>query len=181
MTAPTYEELTRDVQGVLDREALRDLNVRYAMAIDDRRISDIGACFTADGTLGHVDAGVSGRDTIEAFYAARLANYGPTYHYPHAFLFELDGDTARGTVLAHAELGIDGQTYQVAIRYVDEYRREDEWRIRERGIRNLYFAPVAELPRIFEDELRIRWPGEPRPADLPEGDPAWVAFNARRG
>ncbi len=167
------------VREILDREALRDLNCRYSIAIDDRRIDDIADCFTDDAVLGHVDAGIRGRDVIQAFYADRLRNYGPTYHYPHAFLFELVGDAeARGTVLAHAELAIDATTYQVAIRYLDVYRREERWRFSSRGIQNLYFAPVADLPTVFRDELRIRWPGAPKPAQLPEGEPAWEAFYA---
>jgi len=173
-------ELLRQVRALRDREELRELHMRYSMAIDDRRIHDLVACFAPDGQLGHDDAAVSGHDAIGTFYTERLAQYGPTFHYPHGSLYELDGDVATGTILGHSELAIDGAMYQVALRYVDDYVRDDRrWAIARRRIRTLYFSPVADLPEIFADEFRLRWPGTPRRADLPEGEASWNEFHDR--
>jgi hypothetical protein len=173
-------DLAADVRQLLDREHLRELNLRYSMAIDDRRIDDLVECFAPEGELGHSDAAVRGRDQIAAFYRARLAAYGPTYHYPHGSMYEIDGDRATGVVLAHSELAIDGDMYQVAFRYIDSYVRDGRWMIARRELQTLYFSPVADLPRIFEDRLRIRWPGDPRPADIPEDGAAWAEFVGTR-
>jgi hypothetical protein len=179
-TAASESDLGRDVRELMDREELRELHMRYSMACDDRRIDDIADCFAPDGVLAHKEADVQGRESIGKFYAARLACYGPTYHYPHASIYEIDGDTATGIILGHAELSIDGVTYKAAVRYYDTYRRDDRWLLTNRVIKNLYFSPEAELPGIFADENRIRWPGEPRPADFPEGDPSWEEFARRK-
>jgi hypothetical protein len=180
--ATSADELTlrQSVRELLDREELRELNIRYAMAIDDRRIDDFVQCFTDDGEFRHVDGMVKGRDAIRDYQNARLALYGPTYHYAHAYTFSVTGDTGTGTVLAHSELSIDGAMFVVGFRYEDEYRREDGWHFASRGIRVLYFAPYAELPGIFADQFRKRWPGDPRAADFPEGDAAWEQFAAGR-
>jgi hypothetical protein len=173
-------DLARQVRELADREELRELQVRYSLSIDDRRIDDLVECFAPDGELGHNDAAVSGREAIAAFYSERLRAYGPTFHYFHGSIYEIDGDVASGILLAHSELAIDGEMFQVALRYVDDYRRDERWTISHRRIRTLYFAPIADLPGIFQDANRLRWPGPPRPADFPEGDPAWEEFSQRR-
>lgn len=179
-TGTSDAALARDVRELMDREELRELHMRYSMACDDRRINDIAACFAPDGVLAHKEADVEGRDNIAKFYAGRLALYGPTYHYPHASIYELDGDTATGIILGHAELSIEGVTYKAAVRYYDTYRRDDRWLLTSRVIKNLYFSPEADLPQIFADANRVRWPGAPRPADFPEGDPSWEEFARRK-
>ena len=177
MTLPSEgSELRRDVRTMLDREELRELQMRYSMAIDDRRIEDFGLCFTTAGEFGHVDGTVVGRAAIVEYQNERLALYGPTFHSPHEYSFVIDGDTATGVVLAHSELAIGGRMFQVAFRYRDTYQREDRWRFSSRHIHVLYFSPVDDLPGIFADRLRKRWPGPSRAADLPEGSASWEQF-----
>lgn len=180
--ATSSDELTlrKSVRELIDREALRELNLRYAMAIDDRRVDDFVECFTEDGEFRHVDGMVKGRDAIREYQNARLGRYGPTYHYAHAYEFSISDNSGTGTVLAHSELAIDGAMFVVGFRYTDEYRRGDRWRFASRGIRVLYFSPYADLPGIFADRFRKRWPGPPRVADFPEGDAAWEQFATGR-
>ncbi len=173
------DDLAGQVRALTDREELRELHLRYSMAIDDRRIDDLVECFAPEGQLGHNDAAVSGRAAIAEFYTERLSRYGPTFHYPHGSLYEIDGDVATGTILGHSELAIDGEMFQVALRYLDDYARDGRWMIARRRIATLYFSPVADLPGIFGDELRLRWPGAPRRADLPEGEASWIEFHER--
>ena len=60
VTAMRDDDLARQVRALADREELRELHLRYSMAIDDRRIEDLVQCFAPDGQLGHNDAAVSG-------------------------------------------------------------------------------------------------------------------------
>lgn len=104
---------------------------------------------------------------------------GPTYHYPHSHRIDFSDDHhAAGTVLAHAELALEDTTYQVGLRYVDTYRRENgTWLFGSRTVRFLSFMPLSEL---VDGGLgapdRERYPDVgPIPADLPETLATWRA------
>jgi len=91
---------------------------------------------------------------------------------------EVIGDHATGTVLAHAELALEGTTYQVGLRYVDTYRREDgTWLFGSRTVCFLYFMPLGDLVNGgLGAPDRKRYPDVgPIPADLPETLATWRA------
>ena len=67
-----------------------------------------------------------GRQEIVDFYTDRLTAFGPTYHYPHSHIIEFQSDTeATGMVTAHAELAVEDKTFAVALRYHDQYSKDD--------------------------------------------------------
>jgi uncharacterized protein (TIGR02246 family) len=171
--------LNRTVQRLADRQELADLVARYGRCVDDRDLDAVADMFTSDATFDSRSGPVAGRAAVLDYYRKQLLSYTVTYHYAHSQTVDfLDDDTATGVVQAHAELAIDGRGVQVALRYTDEYRREDgRWRFRSRRAQQLYGLPMDELGRSLGDETRKRWPGaEPGPADIPESLPTYRAF-----
>lgn len=174
-------DLEQRIARLEAREAIRQLVFDYSTAVDDRDFERIAEVFCADSTFGHADGRdtTTGRDAIVEFYRTRTGLMGPTYHYPHSHRIDFtDDDNATGTVLAHAELALEGTTYQVGLRYADTYRREDgAWRFGSRTICFLYFMPLSELINGgLGAPDRKRYPDVgPVSADLPETLATWRA------
>ncbi len=165
------DDLMKRVQQLEDRAELGELITHYALAVDDKNLVALAELFTHDCIFDSVQGVVSGRDKVIDYYAQRIAAFGPTFHVPHRQVLEFDGeDDAHGTVLAHAELAIDGTAYAVALRYHDRYRRETgQWRFHERQVSQLYAMPLTDLPDGLASDLRKRWPGAPpEAADWPD-------------
>lgn len=177
------DDLHARIAAIEAREQIRDLVVRYGMAVDDRDMAMVGSLFTTDAVFRHGDDSVvnHGRDEIVAFYTDRLRAFGATYHYPHSHLVELgDPGEASGVVCAHAELGIDGRTYVTALRYHDRYRLESgTWLFAERRLAMLYYMDLAELT---DGGLAVgdrkRYFGTVGPAEIPEKLDTWQRFFA---
>lgn len=175
----TDDDLQARIRRLEDRAELEELVAVYGRRIDDRDVDGIAALYTADAMFDSTDGPITGRDAVIAYYRRQLDRYGMTYHYPHSHTIEFTGpDTATGVVSAHAELAIIPTPFVVALRYLDEYRREDaRWKFVSRRALQLYAAPLAELPEVLAGTLRRRWPGtEPAAADLPESLPSWQAY-----
>ena len=174
-------DLERRIARIEAREAIRELVFDYSTAVDDRDYDRIGEIFCDDATFAHADGrdATEGRDAIVDFYRYRTGLMGPTYHYPHSHRIDFDDDdNATGTVLAHAELALEGTTYQVGLRYADTYRRRNgAWLFGSRTVCFLYFMPLSEL---VDGGLgapdRKRYPDVgPVAADLPETLATWRA------
>ena len=170
------------IRRLEDRTQLQELVAVYGQRIDDRDIEGIAELYTADATFDSTDGPITGREPVMDYYRRQLDRYGMTYHYPHSHTIEFTGpDTATGVVSAHAELAILPTPFVVALRYVDEYRREDgRWKFLSRRALQLYAAPLADLPDVLATTQRRRWPGtEPTEADIPEGLDTWKAYTTR--
>ena len=164
------KDLEARLRRLEDRAELGELVARYALAVDDRDFETLAMLFTRGCVFDNVKGVEQGRERVVAYYRERLAEFGPSYHIPHMQTLDFSGpDAASGTVMAHAELAIDGVTYAVALRYLDHYLREEgRWRFQERKVRQLYAMPLAELPGGLAQALRKRWPGtEPAAGDWP--------------
>lgn len=169
----------RQLRHLTDRQELSDLVARYGRLVDDRDLVALAELFTADAVFDSRHGPVRGREKVLDYYREQLSGYTVTYHYPHSQTIDFaDDDTANGVVQAHAELAIGGRGVLVALRYHDDYRREDgAWRFRSRHAQQLYGLPMDEMARSLGDELRKRWPGtQPAPADIPESLRTYRAF-----
>jgi uncharacterized protein (TIGR02246 family) len=176
-------DLERRMRRLEDRLELQELPARYARAIDDRDIPGLLECFCEDGTFARYDgsSSVTGHEAIERFYREILGGYGMSVHIPHVQVVEtLDDDTASGWVLSHAELAAGDRFVVCAIRYHDDYRRDDgRWRFQRRRVAFWYFADWAELAEVVPSPDRQRFRTVPRAPDLPESLPSYADFVRR--
>lgn len=153
-----------------DRQELSDLIARYGPAVDDRDGAAIAELFAEDSVFDTVAGVMRGRDQVVAYYLERLSQFGVSFHYPHTQTVEFDGDDrAHGLVTAHAEMASGNEAFWVALRYHDEYVREDgRWRFAVRRVQQLYALPLRELMQEMGSPHLLRWPGTaPAAAPLP--------------
>jgi hypothetical protein len=172
-------DLEARIRRLEDRAELQELIAAYGRAVDDRDMDTLGAMYVADGIFDSTEGRITGRAEVVAYYRKQLNRYGMSYHYPHSHTIDFTGpDTATGIVCAHAELAIIPTPFVVALRYYDEYRREEgRWRFVSRDVQQVYAAPLADLPQVLATTHRKRWPGtEPAEADLPEKTATWQAY-----
>ena len=177
-------ELAARIRRLEDREAIRELVGAYGYTIDNRDIDGLAQLFCVDGVLQSADGimDARGRAAVVEMYHGRFAALGPTFHYTHdqAVAFDpADPDRASGVVASHAEVTRNGETMLAAIRYRDEYRREDgRWRFASRLLTFFYYTPVSEYVDCMKSALRQRAYGDQRPADWPESLPTWQRYKA---
>ncbi len=154
-----------------DRAGIQDLAARYFLATDDDDYATLAQCFARDAKFDATGfEGGAGRDAIIAFLKAARSGMGQTVHtidYAHVNL--TGKDTATGVVTAHLEIGMGGETVYAAVRYIDEYAREDgEWRISSRAMKVVHVGSWDQVGSSLSTPLNVRWPGgEPAPSDLP--------------
>ena len=123
-----------------DADAVRDVLVRYATAIDTRDWTLLRSCFTDDAETDYGESG-SWRDVdgLTAFMEAAHAGFGPTNHMLSNFVIDVDGDRARATTYVHAVLVFadDPSAWVDSVgRYDDTLvRTVDGWRIDRRRTR----------------------------------------------
>lgn len=165
------EGLEQRVQRLEDRFAINDLIVSYATLLDDAQWEALGELFTEDGVFGSPHSTTTGRQAVVENFRLKHAPFTWTWHDPHGQLVEFDGnDSARGTVIAYAELGNDETTVVTSIRYHDDYRRVDgRWMFARRTVLSLYGLPDVERATGLAQRERRRWPGRPAAAaELPD-------------
>jgi uncharacterized protein (TIGR02246 family) len=170
---PTLDERIRKLE---DRAEIQDLAAAYFLATDDDDYEALRACFIRDARF-HANGfdGTTGRDSIIAFLKEARSGMGQTVHtidYAHVRLS--GADKATGIVTAHLELGIGATTVFAAVRYIDEYAREDGiWRIAAREMKAVYVSPWGNVANSLIQEKNVCWPGaEPSSSDLPRPNSA---------
>ena len=120
-----------------DREAIRDLLHRYALAVDRKRIDAVASCFTPDctyeGALGRGTIGHALRTLEHAF-----ERYARTMHMIGTQEIHVDGDVARAETYCVAyHVRADGGQLTVGVRYCDDLVRGAQgWQIRRRVVRS---------------------------------------------
>ena len=119
--------------ALADREAVRELAHRYAVAVDRKDLDAVARCFTPDcayeGALGRGTIADALRALADAF-----ARYERTMHLVGTQTIALDGDRASMETycVAHHVLP-GGRQLTVGVRYLDEVQRTaDGWRIARR-------------------------------------------------
>lgn len=148
--APSLAERVNRLQIRAD---LTDLADRYGHLLDDRDWPGITSCFTRNGRLRFKGGEITGREQLDAFYRAQLPKNEFTFHYRHSHVITIiDDERATGVVSAHAEHGRDGTCVLAAVRYYDDYAKEDGvWRLACREIRSRYCLDWPDMARDFHE------------------------------
>jgi hypothetical protein len=155
MTATTTDhDLDRRIRRLEDRLAIEEVISSYGILLDNRDYAAVGDLYTDDARFWqHVGETTDARTRqgIVDFYRERLGHSGPSYHYHHGTVITFDDDSH--------------------LRYHDAYVKGEDgrWRFSERETYFHYFMPADELPSRYSDEIRRTWPGQPLPADIPDG------------
>lgn len=126
------------IDALLDKEALRDLAMRYARAID-RRDQDLLRSVYHDDAID--DHGVVFCDTAAVFVAQQpeiMAPFAITAHYLCNLSYRVEGDGADGElyfIAYHRTDAPEAKHVIVSGRYLDNYeRREGAWKISHRRL-----------------------------------------------
>lgn len=176
-------ELAARIGRLEDREAIRQLVARYGFLIDDRDLHGVLQLFTPDGSFRSQDGVMNarGRAAVAEQFRGRFAALGPTNHFSHDQLIELDEtdrDRATGLVNSHAEVWRNGRPMIAALRYRDVYRRwEGSWCFADRLLAFFYYVDVREYAEALGDTMRMRAYGDRRPADYPETLVSWRRYH----
>jgi 3-phenylpropionate/cinnamic acid dioxygenase small subunit len=132
--------VTDGVASLIDRQAVIDVCVRYATALDRRDWALLRTCFTseAEGDYGNGRL-VRGYDAIEQLCRAALEPLVVTQHLLGNFTVEVIGDEASSSCYLqaqHVRPGTPGgDNYVVAGTYIDRLvRTPDGWQIARRRL-----------------------------------------------
>jgi hypothetical protein len=166
------------VSRLLDREEIRNLVLRYSVAIERRDADMMASLFSPSARFGRWGQGELGmralmRDTLEPaiFGVILVANH----------LIEFDRpDEAHGEVWARCYAQNDsGEFVEQLIKYEDAYERvEGRWTFLRRAHRLWFGAAVAASPL---DQPPANWPErQVGVGDLPLADPAFAAWYRRK-
>lgn len=160
----SLNELAAIVRQITDREAIAQVIVRLARAIDRRDKVLLDDCFHPDATDDHGVFKGTAREFSD-WVMPQLATYERTQHIIANQLIALDGDTASCESYFHAHHVMNSKqgciNIVVAGRYLDRLqRRNGIWRIAHRSV-------VYDWNRV--DPSTDRWNEEPIASLLPRG------------
>jgi hypothetical protein len=136
------------IQELLNREAIRDLPVRYCHYVWRNDVEGIVSLFTDDGSITTGDSGLleaHGRDNLLKAYTETLGNLTPR-PFIHNHVIALHGpERASGVCYQEVRATRDGQSWIGAGYYDDEYVKvRGEWKFRSRRYQFYYFVPLRE-------------------------------------
>ena len=179
-----------ELDQILDRldrleskDAIRGLVTAYAIACDEHDLPRLAGLFTEDAVFASPNGAMvaDGRDAIASMFIETLKIRGPAFHWTHDVTIQIDPDNpdqATGLVYSHAETTPNGVVSLAAMKYVDDYRREDgQWRFAKRVINFLYYVSFVEYANGLKNENRVVIGDERLPADYPETLAPWQDFH----
>lgn len=149
------------IDAMLAKEALRDLAVRYARAVDRRDLELLRSVYHDDATDEH---GVVYSGPASGFvdgFMEVMRGFELTAHYICNASYRVDGNRADGElyfIAYHRTLGDDSKHAIVSGRYLDNYeQRNGEWRIARR---KLVWDSALTLPVDPADAAQLAALGE---------------------
>jgi hypothetical protein len=154
--------------------AIRQLAMRYGMAVDARDLDMLVDLFAPDVRVGRERGG---REMLKAWYDRALRTPRSSIHFVINHIIDFDdADHAHGVVYCRDELEMpDLGEWQVGtIQYWDRYARYDgEWCFVERTFHRWYIVDALQRP-AHGAGLNAGDPLTSR--QLPEAYPSWHAF-----
>jgi hypothetical protein len=161
------------------RQAIGQLPIRYAIAVDTRDVGAWTQLFVPDVNMGRHG---QGREALRDYITPQLHWFYRSIHQICGHRIDLGPDeadgsgplVATGSVYCRAEHEVDDRWVVMAIRYDDDYRRVgDEWLFARRREQHWYAADVTERPQAVDFDS---WGSSGHAPPLPGIDPSWVEF-----
>ena len=136
------------MQELIDREAIRNLPLRYCHCVWQKDLDGYVNLFTDDGAMSTNDPTLPrahGRDELRKMIGQGLDTMKPR-PFIHNHVIELVGpDRAKGTCYVEVRLIRDGKKCLMSGWYNDEYAKVGgEWKFRSRQITVDSLGPVNE-------------------------------------
>lgn len=170
----------RALQALLDKQALYELAVHYARAIDRRDRDLLLSVYHDDAVDEHGTLFTGGPVQYADWQPEVMRPFEITTHYIMNTAYRLDGDRAEGElhfIAYHRTAGEDAKEICVGGRYLDRYeRRNGAWKIAHR---TLVWDFTRSEPVVPEQQTFLRSLGLPGGA---AGDPSFSVLPLfRRG
>ncbi len=142
MSTGDIQSLVRDLA---DREAIRDLVLRYAHYVWEKDVAAIVGLFTDDGEMDTGDSPtIKGKEALLEAYQRTLAG-GEFQPFVHNHVIDLRGDAATGTCYLDLRASVDGRSMIGSGQYRDRYDRVgDQWKFSSRRLTMSYFVPLSQ-------------------------------------
>ena len=136
------------MQEVIDREAIRNLPLRYCHCVWQKDLDGYANLFTEDGAFSTNDPTLpraQGRAELREMIGSQLDAVKPR-PFIHNHVVELLGpDQAKGTCYVEVRLLREGKKWALTGWYNDEYAKVNgEWKFKSRQITTDTFGPVGE-------------------------------------
>ncbi|MBC2776636.1 nuclear transport factor 2 family protein [Parasphingopyxis marina] len=131
-------------------EEIQQLKNTYHLYINDCRFDEFGSLFTEDavvdmGYMGGESDSWRGRKHIAEQFKHIPEVLNQIKQFIHCHTVEVDGDRATGWALLEARYGSGEQSYNVAAKYEDAYRRVDgKWLFEAVYVRFYFTVPMGQ-------------------------------------
>jgi ketosteroid isomerase-like protein len=126
------------------REAIRDLALRYALAVDGKDLDTVADLFVPDVDNGRYGQGPDG---VKRFFDQSLRKFHSSMHLVANHVIDLEDEHhATGVVYcrAHHHVLEPEHWFDEALAYWDTYERvEGSWRFRRRRVRSWYRQEIG--------------------------------------
>jgi len=172
MAASSIEEIAERLDRIESRGAIKDLAVRYAVAVDSRDLDAWTQLFVPDVNCGRFG---TGREALRRSIEPALRNFYRSMHMVSGHAVDFDGpDNATGMVYCRAEHEVGERWIVMAIIYFDEYTRVDgRWYFVRRKERHWYATDMLDRP-IGAD--MNQWQEHLKPPAIPGVFSSWKEF-----
>ncbi len=171
-TSSSNADLLQRLARVEAMQAIGQLPIRYAVAVDSRDLDTWVSLFIDDVNCGRHGIG---REALRSFIDPAVRGFYRSIHQICGHRIDLiDEDNATGMVYCRAEHEDDGRWIVMAICYFDTYERRDgAWFFARRKERHWYATDAEERPRGPEF---LGWPGHDEKPALPHAFATWADF-----
>ena len=165
------DTLLARIDKIESMQAIQQLPIRYALAVDGRDLDAWVSLFVEDVYCGRHG---SGRAALRGVIEPELRTFYRSIHQICGHRVEFDNaDRAHGVVYCRAEHEVGGEWIVMTIAYFDDYaRRDGEWYFVRRREKHWYSVDILDRPSVpFH-----RWPDNGVEARLPGDFPSWLRF-----
>lgn len=157
------QEILAKMVLIIERESIRDLVLQYSRAIDRKDAELLADLYTEDATDKHGDDFDGSGQAFVKLIEQRYPNIRYSGHHVCNHLISVDGDRGEGEVYAlayHIVPDAQGDWHELvmAVRYIDNYRKEADgrWRFSKRVVTyDMYagrpYVDPGEGPDILAD------------------------------